>query len=128
MPRKTAGYRYPHATTAARSHDHGMCRVIEAIADRVLAGREDWGTPHPMPPVSDEATARRLRARLFGTKRCRQIEQRYGEPMSVRCEYELTGNGYVLTVQVWPRSAGRAEIARRMKRGEPLAYNPYREK
>src|SRR5215469_10020983 len=101
MGRKTAGYRYPHATTDAREHDHRMCRVVEVIADRVLAGTEQWGIIHPMPPVGDETTAKRTRARFFNAKFCRQLERKYGELMSVRCEYELTEAGYVVSVQVW---------------------------
>lgn len=128
MPRKQAGYRYPHVTTDAREHDHRMCKVIEVIADRVLAGTEEWGVPHAMPPVPDEATAKKTRSRFFTAKFCKILERRYGELMSVRCEYELTGAGYVVTVQVWPRSVARAEITRRVSAGEKLAYNPYREK
>lgn len=127
MARKTAGRRYPHATTDAREHDHRMCKVVEAIADRVTAGQEEWGIVHPMPPVGDEATAKSIRARLFRAKFCTALKKKYGELMSVRCEYELTELGYVISVQVWPRSVARAEITRRVNAGEKLHYNPFRE-
>jgi hypothetical protein len=124
MPRTTAGRGYPHATTQAREHDHRVCAIVEKIADRVTAGAEQWGVIHPMPPVPDEATARKMRSRFFTAKFCKILGRKYGELMSVRCEYQQAANGWVLTVQVWPRSVARAEITRRVRDGEELHYNP----
>lgn len=128
MARKTAGYRYPHATTDAREHDHRMCLVVQAIADRATAGTEPWGTRHPMPLVPTQEIAKKTRARMHNAKFCRQLEQRYGELMSVKCDYEPSGDRWQIWVQVWPRSVARAEITRRVRAGEGLAYNPYKEK
>lgn len=125
MPRRTAGRRYPHATTDAREHDHRMCLVVQAIADRATAGDEPWGTRHDMPVLPDEATAKKVRSRMHTTKFCRGLERRFGELMSVKCEIEPAAKGWLVWVKVWPRSLARAEITRRVSAGEQLHYNPY---
>lgn len=137
MPRKTAGYRFPHATTEAREHDHRMCQVIGAIAQRAADGAEEWGTAHHMPPLGDEAEAHRARNRLFGGRGCSRLAKVHGA-LSVSVMYLTPGGeytntrtaterGYVLVVRVWPRSTGRREIIARVERGERLTYNAFRE-
>jgi len=132
----TAGARYPHASTAARVHDHRMCRVIEVILGRVQAGAEPWGTPHPMPALTDEDTARATRARLFNARNCGQLAGTYGE-ISVSVMYAkpngtLTNTrtpgegGYVLVVRVFDRATGRRAIINRVANGEQLSYNSRR--
>lgn len=137
MPRTTAGHRYPHVSTTARPHDHAMCKVIEAIAERAASGTEEWGTIHDMPPVGDEVKAHALRNKLFNARNCGQLADKYG-PLSVSVRYRHpdgqlrnqrvpAGRGYVLVVAVYPRDMARAEITRRVGDGKKLAYNPRRE-
>lgn len=136
MPRTRAGARFPHATTQAREHDHALCKVVEAIAARAAAGQEPWGTVHPMPPVADAAQVHQVRNRLFGGRVCRQLSTRFGE-LSVSVRYQQpdgswenkrtpVNGAYVLGVAVYLRDAARSEITGRVRRGEPLAYNPLR--
>ena len=138
MPRKQAGRKYPHVTTAARKHEHVMCPVIGAIAERARAGDEPWGTMHDMPVLAvDEERAEKIRDQLFGGRYCRKLATQHGA-LSVSVTYRTpTGElqtsppvrlegGYQLVVRVWTRSASKAEIARRADAGEPLAYNVMR--
>lgn len=137
MPRTRAGYKYPYATTAARVHDHKMCRVIEIIAARVDDGAEPWGTVHRMPPIGNEETARRARARLFGARNCPRLATRHGQ-LSVSVMYarddgtltnsrEAGEHGFVLAVRVFSRDVALGEIVRRVRAGQQLAYNTRRE-
>lgn len=137
MPRKTAGKRYPFATTDARPHDHSLCRVVGKIAERAARGDEPWGTVHRMPPVPGEEQAADIRRRLFLGRDCKALARQHGE-LSVQVRYlgedGEAGNsparrpeGYVLAVAVWPRDRGKAEIARRVNDGESLHYNVLRE-
>lgn len=136
MPRATAGYRYPHATTAAREHDHKFCDVVAAIAARAAAGHEEWGTVHLMPPIADAGQAKTVRNKIFNGRNCKQLAARFGT-LSVSVRYLVPSgdftnkqapvNGaYVLVVGVYLREQARQEIAGRVGRGEQLAYNPYR--
>ena len=136
MPRTTAGHRYPHVSVTARTHDHAMCKVVEAIAKRAAGGAEEWGTTHRMPPVGDQQRAGELRNKLFNARNCGILAGKYG-PLSVSVRYlhpdgELrnkrvpAGSGFVLVVAVYPRADGRAEIARRVGDGKKLDYNPWR--
>lgn len=137
MARKTAGYRYPHATTDARQHDHTWCPVIGKIADRVAAGTEPWGIPHPMPPIAGEPDAARIRQGLFRGRSCRQVTSKHGQ-LSVSVMYRYAdgtegnkpdlgpGGRYVLVVRVWDRKTAKREMARRVKNGEQLHYNVLR--
>lgn len=101
-----------------------MCPVVQAIADRATAGTEEWGTQHAMPPVGSETLARQIKTGFFAARYCRQLTKRYGEPLSISSDgYEGAGGTWVVWVRVWPRSVAKKEIARRVKAGEPLAYN-----
>lgn len=137
MPRTRAGYKFPHVTTEARTHDHAMCKVVEVIAARAAAGQEPWGTVHAMPPVADAAQAHSVRMRLFNGRRCSILAKRFGT-ISVSVRYrqpdgtwenkQAPVNGaYVLGVAVYLRDAARAEIVGRVNRGEALVYNAFRE-
>jgi hypothetical protein len=139
MPRKTAGYRYPHATTDARRHDHRMCAVIQKIAERAASGTEDWGTPHRLPPLdTTEAQAEEIRDQLFNGRNCRRVARAAGGPLSVSVTFltpdgQLANSpavrrpeGYILIVRVWQRGTSRLHIAARVENGERLPYNPLR--
>lgn len=116
MARQGAGYRYPHATTDQRTHDHRFCAVVAAIAEAAESGAESWGTVHEFPLESaDEAEAARL-----GMYRAR----RHGH--SVRANWRRSGKGYVLSVQVWTRDMAKQHIIDRANRGERLPYNVMR--
>lgn len=134
MPRTTAGHRYPYASSTARVHDHGMCKVIEAILKRIAAGTEPWGTPHDMPPLGDEQQAHATRNKLFGARNCGKLADAHGE-ISISVMYRqpdatLTNNrvpgtgGYILVVRVYDRDTGRRKIVSDVRAGKPLAYNP----
>ena len=125
MPRKTAGRKYPFTTTAAKEHNHTMCPVVEAIARKVVAGDEAWGTLHTWNVVS-EADAKAAVKGFYAARYCKELKGITGEWMSIRASYEIDQDGetYVVRLQVWPRSVARAEIVRRIQDGEPLAYNP----
>lgn len=126
MPRVTAGRRYPHATTDARPHNHRFCPVIGKIADSVRAGAEEWGTPHEW-PVPSETIADEVKRAFYAARYCAQLGRRFGEMMSIQAGYRpREGGGYYVWVRVWPRSIARKEMARRVKAGEPLAYNVMR--
>jgi hypothetical protein len=114
-------------TTAAKPHNHRMCPVIEVIADRVAAGAEPWGTRHDMPPVPGESAAREIKQAFYSARYCKQLTSKLGEPLSVQCDFGRIGDkSYQVWVRVWPRSVAKAEIARRVNAGEPLAYNVLR--
>lgn len=138
MPRKGAGYKYPHVTTAAKVHDHTMCPVIGAIATRARAGDEPWGTEHEMPPLPlDEDAVTRIKNQLFLGRSCQKLAREHGA-LSVSVTYRTPDGqlqnsppvrlegGYVLVVRVWDRRTAKAEIERRVEQGQPLAYNVMR--
>lgn len=127
MARKQAGRRYPYVTTDARPHNHRMCPVARVIGDRAAAGAEPWGTRHDMPPVPSETIAREVKQAFYSARYCRELTKHFGEPLSVQSDFErVADNDYRVWVRIWPRSVARAEIARRVKSGEPLAYNVLR--
>lgn len=76
-----------------------------------------------MPPVDSETTARRVKNDFYAARYCRELAAAHGEPLSVQADFEQAGDKYVVWVRVWPRSVARAEITRRVKAKEPLAYN-----
>jgi hypothetical protein len=136
VARKTAGARYPHASSTAREHDHQWCPVVGAVADQVKAGTEKWGTPHALPPLPATEQAARIRQGLFRGRDCAQLKKKHGQ-LSVSVTYRgddgelhnspvTCGGKYVLVVRVWSRNAAKQEIARRVKDGEPLHYNVLR--
>lgn len=117
MARKTAGHRYPYATTAARSHDHRFCPVVEAIAARARSGAEPWGTVHPMPAVPTLTIAEDAKRGLYRARK---------HGYSVKADITQQGGAYVVTVQVWTRAAAKEYIAAKVASGQPLAYNVLR--
>jgi hypothetical protein len=138
MPRKGAGYKYPHITTAARVHDHTMCPVTSAIAEAARAGDEPWGTEHDMPIMAVDADkAIEIRRKLFTAKDCKRLAAVHGA-LSVSVTWRTPEGGlqnsppvrleggYQLVVRVWAKSIAKAEIQRRVEAGEPLAYNVMR--
>lgn len=127
MARQRAGKRYPHITTAAKPHNHRMCGVVRVIGDRAAAGVEPWGTLHEMPAVPSETIAKEVKGAFYSARYCRQLTQHFGEPVSIQSDIERRGaTEYVVWVRVWPRSVAKAEIVRRVKAKEPLAYNAAR--
>lgn len=128
MPRTTPGYRYPHATTAAKPHNHQFCPVVSAIAQRVAAGGEEWGTVHRMPAVADEQTAKDAKTGFYAARYCKAVRELIGEPASIQAGYDADGETFTPWVRVWPRSVAKAEIARRVRDGEGLHYNVMRSK
>ena len=125
MPRTRAGRRYPHVTTEARPHNHQFCPVVSAIAAAAAKGDEPWGTRHEW-HVTTEDAARSARTGFYAARYCKAVRGQLGEPASVQSQYEPDGETWKVWVRVWPRSAARAEIARRVKAGERLAYNVMR--
>ena len=123
MPRRTAGAKYPHVTTDAKPHNHGLCPVVQAIMKRVAAGEEEWGALHKMPAVTTEADAKKVRTGFYAARYCREITRALGEPVSIQSNYDEDNGAYVNWVRVWPRSVAKLEIARRVTAGEKLAYN-----
>lgn len=127
MARQRAGKRYPHITTAAKPHNHRMCPVVEVIGDRAQTGAEPWGHRHDMPPVPSETIANELKQAFYSARYCRKLTAHFGEPLSIQSNVErLADTEYVVWVRVWPRSVAKAEIVRRVKAKEPLAYNAAR--
>lgn len=133
MARKTAGAKYPHASSTAREHDHQWCPVVGTVAERVTAGSEQWGTPHPLPPLPADESAARIRQGLFRGRDCAKLKKQHG-PLSVSVTYQkpdgtlsnrpvLNGGKYVLVVRVWSRDIAKKEITRRVADGEGLHYN-----
>lgn len=124
MARQRPGKKYPHITTDARPHDHSMCPVVQAAADRVVAGADQWGERHPLPPVPSASIAAKLKGSFYAARYCRKLADRYGEPLSVQAGFDRAADdAYVVWFRVWPRTVARAEIVRRVKSGEPLHYN-----
>lgn len=123
MPRKTAGARYPFATTATREHAHQFCPVIAAIARRAKSGGDSWGTLHTMPAVADEADAKAAKNGFYAARYCAEVREVIGEPASIQAGYEPDGDAFRPWVRVWPRSVAKQEIARRVAAGEQLSYN-----
>jgi hypothetical protein len=138
VPRKGAGWKYPHITTQAKPHDHTMCPVIGQIATLARSGSEPWGTPHEIGPIPvTQAKITEIRNQLFHHKKCQRILAEHGA-LSASVTYRdpdgqlvnpgtappprLEG-GYVLVIQVWTRERGKANIASRVEAGEPLAFN-----
>lgn len=116
MGKRPAGDRYPHATTAAREHDCTWCPVVQVIYDRAQAGKEPWGTVHYFPTVPKEETALKIKRGFYAGRR------RHG--WSVQAGYEqLDSGGFRPWLRVYTRAQAKAEIIRRVKNGEPLAYN-----
>lgn len=127
MARQRAGKRYPHITTAAKPHNHRMCGVVRVIGDRAAAGAEPWGTRHDMAPVKSETAAKEVKGAFYAARYCRQLAKHFGEPVSIQSDIERLGDTeYRVWVKVWPRSVAKAEIIRRVKAKEPLAYNAAR--
>ncbi|HEX4788776.1 MAG TPA: hypothetical protein VH372_09970 [Actinospica sp.] len=136
MARKTAGAKYPHASSTARQHDHRWCPVVGAVAEQVKAGNEEWGTPHPLPPVASDLLAVQIRQGLFRGRDCAQLKKKHGT-LSVAVGYQradgtlsnklvTSGGKYILVVRVWSRDIAKQEIARRVGDGEQLHYNVLR--
>lgn len=129
MPNRRPGARYPYATTDAREPDHSYCPVLETVRRRVEAGAESWWQLHRMPPVADEQTARDAKAGLYRARN--HTSKRRGScgpvPLSIQADYEPLEDG---TFSVWfrvtTRALAKAEIARRVNRGQSLAYNVMR--
>jgi hypothetical protein len=109
-------------TTEARPHNHQFCPVVTAIVQAAAAGGEPWGTRHEW-HVTTEDAATQARTGFYAARYCREIARELGEPASVQSQYESEGQTWLVWVRVWPRSVARAEVARRVKDGERLAYN-----
>jgi hypothetical protein len=133
MARKTAGAKYPHASSTARVHDHQWCPVVGTVAERVAAGSEEWGTAHPLPPQPADGRAVLIRQGLFRGRDCAKLKKQHGE-LSVSVTYQredgtlsntpvLNDGKHVLVVRVWSRDIAKKEIAGRVGRGERLHYN-----
>jgi hypothetical protein len=133
MARKTAGARYPHASSTARQHDHQWCPVVGTVAERVAAGSEEWGTPHPLPPQVADGRAAQIRQGLFRGRDCIKLRKQHGQ-LSVSVTYQredgtlsntpvLNDGKHVLVVRVWSRAIAKKEITRRVTSGEGLHYN-----
>jgi len=124
VARQRAGKRYPHITTAAKPHNHRMCGVVRVIGDRAAAELEPWGHRHDMPPVPTETIANEAKQAFYSARYCRALAAHFGEPVSIQSNVErVSTTQYVVWVRVWPRSVAQAEIVRRVKAKEPLAYN-----
>lgn len=127
MARTRAGKRYPHVTTDARPHNHSFCPVVRVISSRAMLGAEPWGTRHDMATVQSETMARKVKQGFYAARYCPELTKHVGEPISVQSDFERIGDTeYQVWVRVWPRSVAKAEIARRVKSGEELAYNVLR--
>lgn len=137
MTRKTAGARYPHASSTARKHDHTWCPVVGAIIGRAGSGTEPWGTEHDMPALGTAEQAATIRQGLFRGRDCIRLRKENGAELSVSVTYRddrgrlrnqpaTRGGKYVLVVRVWPRKIAKQEIARRVGAGEKLHYNVLR--
>lgn len=128
MGRRPAGHRYPHATTAAKDADHSRCPVLAAVAQLVAEGREPWGTVHEH-TVATEAEAIEWKNALYKARNHtgRKRGACYPRALSVRATIAPAGKKWRVTLQVWDRQAGKAEIVRRVQAGEKLAYNVRRE-
>lgn len=129
MARRPAGAKFPHVTTAARPHDHRWCPVVAAIARRALAGREQWGTRHPLPARPDLSNdagdgALDIKRGLYRARACGQLRAEGLPELSVQADYDHLPDGtYQPWVRVWTRGLAKKEIIRRVGNGEPLPYN-----
>jgi hypothetical protein len=128
MARKTAGRKYPYATTEARQHDHRFCPVVQTIAQLAQSGAEPWGTIHPMPAAAtldqaEEAKRGLYRARKHGWS-IRAIVRKPGEQLA--SGVLVPAGQYVVEVQVWTRALAKQHIATKVQAGQPLAYNVMR--
>lgn len=129
MPNRRPGVRYPHVTTDAREADHSYCPVLEVVRARVGAGAEHWWELHKMPPVPDEQTARDAKNGLYRARN--HTSKRRGScgpvPLSIQADYDANADGtFTVWFRVTTRALAKAEIARRVNRGESLAYNVMR--
>jgi hypothetical protein len=132
MPNRSAGARYPHATTAAREADHTWCPALAAVAAEVEAAREPWGQlqgPYPVP--GGEAAAREAKRALFRarnhTGKKRDACGARALSVSAECGPDEAGN-WSVWFRVYDRSAAKKEITRRVRSGESLAYNVMRKR
>lgn len=138
MGKRPAGARYPHAVTreagpggglitTPKPADHRFCPVLAAVAAEVGAGREPWGTPHVLPPVATEAEARDAVAGLYRARNHTGRKRAACSPAALSVKATCAPGGgrgkWVVTLQVWDRATARAEIVRRVRDGEQLAYN-----
>ena len=132
MGNKPAGARYPHATTAARTHDHRWCPIIGEIARAAAEGREQWGTLHTFDPVPDQRNeqgtgAADIKQGFYRARSCRLIRTDGLPPISVQADYDRLSDGtFRPWCRVFTREQAKAEIVRRVNKGETLAYNPLR--
>lgn len=127
MAKRPAGKRYPHATTAARPHDHRWCPVAGAIAQRAVDGKEQWGVLHEFPPVGDEETAADIKRGFYRARSCKELRAEGLPAISIQAGYEHLDDGtYRPWLRVFDRNQARHEIVRRVQSGEPLAYNVLR--
>jgi len=124
---RPAGKKYPHVTTDAKPHEHRWCPVAGAIAQRALAGKEQWGVRHDFPAFATEDKAKEVRAGLYKARNCKILRDEGLPELSVQAEYDTLADGtFRPWIRVFLRSQAKAEIARRVKAGEPLHYNVMR--
>ena len=103
--------------------------MTAAVARRAIDGKEEWGTRHDYPPVPTEAEARSIAHGMYLARDCKQLKAEGMPPLSVRTNVDRMEDGtFRPWLQVWLKTAGRREIVRRVKAGEPLAYNVMRDK
>lgn len=128
MARKTAGRKYPYATTAARPHDHVYCPAVQAFVARAKAGLDAWGQVHALPAVGTLEQAERAKAGLYrARKHGYSIRARVIGPGGQLASGAAVADGqYVVELQVWTRAAAREYIAGEVQAGRPLAYNVLR--
>jgi hypothetical protein len=94
-----------------------------------MDGKEEWGTRHDYPPVAEEAEALRAKNGLYVARACQILRAEGIPPLSIQAGYDRMEDGtFRPWLRVWTKAAGRAEIIRRVKAGEPLDYNVMREK
>lgn len=106
-----------------------MCPVLAAVAGRAERGTESWGTPHPLPPVPDKATADKAVKSLYRARNHTGLKRGGcgSRALSVRAVAIRNHDGtWTITLQVWDRKLGKKEIARRVQAGESLKYNVLR--
>ena len=128
MTKRPAGAAYPHAAQPA---DHTWCPVLQRIRDRVDARQEPWGTPHVLSCATEFVARDAVRGMYNARHHTSAGRAQCGDlPMSVQATASkaLAGDGWIVTLRIWDRKTGRAEIASRANRGEKLTYNVYRDK
>lgn len=128
MARKTAGAKYPYASTDARQHDHRFCGVVATLAELAKSGAEPWGTVHAMPAAStwdqaEDAKRGLYRARKHGFS-VRAIVRGPGQELAGGAV--VADGQYVVEVQVFTRAQAKQHIAAKVQAGQPLAYNVMR--